>query len=65
MTAASVRRLQADLARLGYFHHVVTGFYGVVTTAAVRQFQRTAGLKADGIWGPISAAALLRRLPNR
>ena len=64
MTVASVRRLQADLARLGYFHHVVTGFYGVVTTAAVRQFQRTAGLNADGIWGPISAAALRRRLPN-
>ena len=64
MTVASVRRLQADLARLGYFHHVVTGFYGVVTTAAVRQFQRTAGLKTDGIWGPISAAALRRRLPK-
>ncbi len=65
MPVAAVRRLQAALARLGYFHHVVTGYYGPVTTAAVRRFQRSAGLKPDGIWGPLSRAALKRRLAGR
>jgi len=58
----AVRVLQADLARLGYFHHVVTGYYGPITTRAVKRFQRAAGLKPDGIWGRRSAAALKKRL---
>jgi hypothetical protein len=62
MDASAVRRLQADLARLGFFHHVVTGFYGSVTTAAVKRFQRSVGLKPDGIWGPLSRSALRRQL---
>ncbi len=62
LSVTAVRRLQAELARLGYFHHVVTGYYGPVTTSAVRRFQRSAGLRADGIWGPLSQAALIRRL---
>jgi hypothetical protein len=62
MTVEAVRRLQADLARLGYFHHAVTGYYGAVTTAAVKRFQRAVGLKADGVWGRRSAALLAKRL---
>ncbi len=62
MTAAEVRRLQTSLARLGYFHHAVTGYYGAVTTAAVKRFQRSAGLKADGVWGRRSAVVLAKRL---
>jgi hypothetical protein len=62
LDVAQVRRLQGELARLGYFHHTVTGFYGPVTAAAVKQFQSSAGLKPDGIRGPLSAAALKRRL---
>jgi hypothetical protein len=58
----AVRRLQTALARLGYFRHSVTGYYGPITTRAVKRFQRSAGLKPDGIWGPLSAAALARRL---
>jgi Putative peptidoglycan binding domain len=65
MTVAAVRRLQAELARLGYFHHIVTGYYGLVTTAAVKQFQRSAGLKSDGIWGRRSETALKRRLSGK
>jgi len=59
---AKVRAIQADLARLGFFHHVVTGFYGPVTRAAVAAFQRAAGLPVDGLWGPKTAAAVARRL---
>ncbi len=65
MSISAVRQLQTQLARLGYFHHVVTGFYGPVTTAAVKAFQRSAGLKPDGIWGPQSEAALGKRLAGR
>ena len=62
MSAAKVKRLQRNLARLGFFHHAVTGYYGPITTKAVRRFQRSVGLKADGVWGPQSAAALKTRL---
>jgi peptidoglycan hydrolase-like protein with peptidoglycan-binding domain len=60
--AAWVRRLQADLAHLGYFHHATTGVYGPITTAAVKKFQRAHGLAVDGKWGPKSQAALKRTL---
>jgi len=62
LDVAHVRLLQIELARLGFFRHVVTGWYGPVTTNAVKRFQRAAGLTADGIWGPRSAAALAHGL---
>jgi peptidoglycan hydrolase-like protein with peptidoglycan-binding domain len=65
LTVTEVRTLQTELAHLGFFHHVVTGYYGSVTTTAVKAFQRSAGLKPDGIWGPHSEAALQARLASR
>jgi hypothetical protein len=62
LDVAEVRLLQSELAQLGFFEHVVTGWYGPVTTSAVKRFQRSAALTPDGIWGPASAAALARRL---
>ena len=62
LSSAAVQTLQKDLTRLGYFSGPITGFYGSLTTAAVKQFQKAAGLKADGVCGPQSAAALTRRL---
>ena len=62
LSAAAVQNLQKGLARLGYFHGPITGYFGSLTTAAVLAFQKAAGLKADGVWGPQSAAALTRRL---
>ena len=62
LSVGSVRRLQRELARLGYFDGPFTGFYGLLTTAAVERFQQAQGLKPDGIWGPRSAAAMRRRL---
>jgi peptidoglycan hydrolase-like protein with peptidoglycan-binding domain len=58
LPAATVKRIQRDLARLGYFKHVVTGFFGPVTTAALQAFQLASGLTADGLWGPKTKAAL-------
>ncbi|HEX4520218.1 MAG TPA: peptidoglycan-binding protein [Gaiellaceae bacterium] len=62
LTSAQVKRLQAQLRKLGFFHGPVTGFYGPLTTGAVKRFQHAAGLHADGVWGPLSAFALKRRL---
>lgn len=59
---AAVRKLQRELNRLGYFHGPFTGFYGPITTAAVKRFQHAVGLHVDGIWGPKSQAALRLRL---
>ncbi len=61
LSPAAVKRLQAELRRLGYFKGPISGFYGPLTTAAVKRFQRASGLHADGIWGPKSVAAMKRR----
>ena len=62
---AAVRKLQHALHRLGYFNGPFTGFYGPITTSAVTRFQHAHGLHADGIWGPLSQAALARALRAR
>jgi peptidoglycan hydrolase-like protein with peptidoglycan-binding domain len=61
MPSSKVLLLQHELATLGYFRGPFTGFYGPITTAAVKRFQHSVGLHADGIWGPRSARALKRR----
>jgi N-acetylmuramoyl-L-alanine amidase len=62
LSSKATTRVQRALKKLGFFHGPVTGFYGPLTTAAVRRFQRSVGLTADGLWGPKSAAALQHRL---
>lgn len=44
--------VQVLLARLGLYSGRITGCCGAVTRAAIRAFQRMAGLPADGIAGP-------------
>jgi hypothetical protein len=55
-----VRLLQARLNRDYplYSNLLVDGAYGPATTAVVREFQRRAGLQADGIAGPLSLGRL-------
>ncbi|MFD5316416.1 peptidoglycan-binding protein [Streptomyces sp. NPDC127098] len=43
-----VRELQARLKQAGHFEENPTGYYGDVTTAAVRAFQEAAGIEATG-----------------
>jgi peptidoglycan hydrolase-like protein with peptidoglycan-binding domain len=62
LASAAVRRIQRELARLGFFRHAVTGYYGPVTTAAVKAFQRSAGLTPDGVWGSETKSALVAAL---
>ena len=56
--ASAVRWLQRRLAGLGFWPGPVDGRYGAVTEAAVIGFQADNGLRADGIAGPRTRAAL-------
>jgi peptidoglycan hydrolase-like protein with peptidoglycan-binding domain len=56
----AVRRLQRALRRTGNHNVVVDGNFNPQTETAVKSFQRSAGLRADGIVG----AATWKALPN-
>ena len=65
LPAASVRKLQRNLTKLGYFKGRITGFYGPITKAAVAAFQQANGLTADGVAGPLTQAAIAARLAGK
>lgn len=54
----TVTTIQQKLIRWGYLDGQADGIYGSKTTAAIRRFQQTNGLKVDGIAGPATLAAL-------
>lgn len=54
----TVVHVQDLLAATGYFHGHSTGLYGPATEESVKSFQRSHGLKVDGIVGPKTYAAL-------
>jgi len=54
----AVRRLQRRLANLGYAPGPIDGRYGPLTERAVIRFQTARDLRADGIAGPRTLAAL-------
>lgn len=47
-----VRRIQTKLKQLGYYKGTVDGIYGTLTRSAVKAFQKSCGLTADGVVGP-------------
>lgn len=55
---STVTNLQNRLKALGWFRGPVTGYYGELTEAAVRNFQRSRGIQVNGIAGPQTQAAL-------
>lgn len=61
-----VRRIQARLIELGYAlpRYGADGHFGDETEDAVKDLQRTAGLRVDGIVGPKTLAALDRGVMN-
>lgn len=55
-----VQNMQAGLKQLGYYKYPkATGYYGSITKAAVKNFQKECGLVADGIVGNMTKKALL------
>ena len=59
-----VRQIQEKLRQYGYMTAPADGIFGADTYAAVLYFQRKNGLKADGVVGSATAAALGVRLTN-
>lgn len=57
-TGGEVKELQRRLKQWGYYSGSVDGVYGPKTVEAVKYFQRKNGLKADGIAGKSTFAAL-------
>ena len=47
-----VRQIQKKLQNLGFYSGSVDGIYGTATQRAVRNFQKSCGITADGIAGP-------------
>ena len=47
-----VRQIQKKLKSLGFYSGTVDGIYGTRTKNAVIAFQKSCGIKADGIAGP-------------
>ncbi len=47
-----VRRIQTKLKSLGFYTGSVDGIYGTKTQSAVKKFQASVGITADGIAGP-------------
>lgn len=54
----AVSSLQKKLTSLGYYKYRVTGYFGSITRDAVVRFQKSKGLKADGIVGKLTYAAM-------
>ncbi|MBR4442992.1 MAG: peptidoglycan-binding protein, partial [Clostridia bacterium] len=50
--------VQARLSELGFLSGNYNGYYGAKTAEAVRAFQKSRGLDADGVCGPATWAAL-------
>ncbi len=57
-TGETVRQIQTNLKKWGYYSGAVDGIYGSQTTAAVKSFQRKNGLSVDGVTGTQTLAAL-------
>ncbi|MBQ6569909.1 MAG: spore cortex-lytic enzyme [Clostridia bacterium] len=57
-TGQEVTNIQTRLKRWGYYNGAVDGIFGSGTRNAVIAFQKKNGLKADGIAGPETLAAI-------
>lgn len=57
-TGETVRQIQTNLKKWGYYTGSVDGIYGSKTVSAVKSFQSKNGLTADGVVGNQTLAAL-------
>lgn len=62
---SEVTAVQTDLKELGYYtYSKTTGYYGKITVAAVKAFQKENGLSADGIVGKKTFALLEKKISD-
>jgi peptidoglycan hydrolase-like protein with peptidoglycan-binding domain len=54
--------VQGDLTVLGYFTGAIDGIAGEETRSAIAKFQTDAGIEADGEFGPLTDAAMVKDL---
>lgn len=64
-TTDAVDLLQTSLKGLCYYDDSVDGTFGSGTEAALIAFQKAAGIRADGRYGPTTATALATAWPGR
>lgn len=64
-TRLTVRQVQKALMAAGYYKGPVDGKEGPQTKKAIKDFQQSQGLKADGVVGTKTAEALNRYLEER
>ena len=62
---SAVTKLQDNLKSLGFYNNKSTGYYGPITKNAVIKFQKSQGLKADGIVGSNTQAKIQAELKAR
>jgi N-acetylmuramoyl-L-alanine amidase len=62
MRGDDVASLQSRLIEMGFNPGRVDGIYGSASEAAVKDFQKSVGVKIDGICGPATVIALMRLL---
>ena len=60
MRGDDVSNLQARLIQMGFNCGRVDGIYGANTEVAVKEFQKSVGILADGKCGPVTLIALMR-----
>lgn len=60
MRGDDVAALQARLIEMGFNPGRVDGFYGPLTEKAVQEFQKSVGVKVDGVCGPGTVISLMR-----
>ncbi len=59
-TGQNVKNTQASLKRMGFYKGSVDGMYGPMTRMAVMKFQRSKGLKVNGMVNASTRAAMMR-----
>ena len=60
MRGDDIAALQNRLSEMGFNCGKVDGIFGAMTEGAVKEFQKSAGVKADGTCGPATVMALMR-----
>ncbi len=60
MRGDDVAHLQAQLSEMGFNCGRVDGIYGAATESAVKEFQKSVGVKVDGRCGPATIISLMR-----